>query len=235
WRSGALVEKREIPGYYLNITSYAEELLSGLEGLGWPERVKLMQQNWIGKSFGVRFAFTHDIKDADGQLIQDGKMYVFTTRADTIMGVTFCAVAAEHPLATHAAKTNPALAAFIEKCKQGSVIEADLATQEKEGMPTGLKVKHPLTGQEVEVWVGNSVLMTYGDGAVMGVPAHDERDFAFALKYKIAIKQVMAIDNQEFNATAWQDWYADKETVKAVNSGKYDGLGHADAVQAVAK
>ena len=235
WRSGALVEKREIPGYYLNITSYAEELLSGLEGLGWPERVKLMQQNWIGKSFGVRFAFTHDIKDAQGQLIQDGKMYVFTTRADTIMGVTFCAVAAEHPLATHAAKTNPALAAFIEKCKQGSVIEADLATQEKEGMPTGLKVKHPLTGQEVEVWVGNYVLMTYGDGAVMGVPAHDERDFAFALKYKIAIKQVMAMADQEFNATAWQDWYADKETVKAINSGKYDGLSHADAVQAVAK
>lgn len=235
WRSGALVEKREIPGYYLNITSYAEELLSGLEGLGWPERVKLMQQNWIGKSFGVRFAFTHEIKDAAGQLIQDGKMYVFTTRADTIMGVTFCAVAAEHPLATHAAKTNPALAAFIEKCKQGSVIEADLATQEKEGMPTGLKVKHPLTGEEVEVWVGNYVLMTYGDGAVMGVPAHDERDFAFALKYKIAIKQVMAIANQEFNATTWQDWYADKETVKAVNSGKYDGLSHADAVQAVAK
>ena len=235
WRSGALVEKREIPGYYLNITSYAEELLSGLDGLGWPERVKLMQQNWIGKSFGVRFAFTHEIKDAEGQLIQDGKMYVFTTRADTIMGVTFCAVAAEHPLATHAAKSNPALAAFIEKCKQGSVIEADLATQEKEGMPTGLRVKHPLTGQEVEVWVGNYVLMTYGDGAVMGVPAHDERDFAFALKYKIAIKQVMAMDNQEFNATAWQDWYADKETVKAVNSGKYDGLSHAEAVQAVAK
>ena len=126
WRSGALVEKREIPGYYLNITSYAEELLSGLDGLGWPERVKLMQQNWIGKSFGVRFAFTHEIKGADNQLIQDGKMYVFTTRADTVMGVTFCAVAAEHPLATHAAKNNPALAAFIEKCKQGSVIEADL-------------------------------------------------------------------------------------------------------------
>jgi leucyl-tRNA synthetase len=235
WRSGALVEKREIPGYYLNITSYAEELLSGLEGLGWPERVKLMQQNWIGKSFGVRFAFTHEIKDAENQLIQDGKMYVFTTRADTIMGVTFCAVAAEHPLATHAAKTNSALAAFIEKCKQGSVIEADLATQEKEGMPTGLKVKHPLTGQEVEVWVGNYVLMTYGDGAVMGVPAHDERDFAFALKYNIPIKQVMQMDGQTFDQSAWQDWYADKETVKAINSGKYDGLSHAEAVQAVAK
>ncbi len=234
WRSGALVEKREIPGYYLNITAYAEELLSGLEGLGWPERVKLMQQNWIGKSFGVRFAFTHDIKDDAGSLIQDGKMYVFTTRADTIMGVTFCAVAAEHPLATHAAKTNPALAAFIEKCKQGSVIEADLATQEKEGMPTGLKVTHPLTGEAVEVWVGNYVLMTYGDGAVMGVPAHDERDFAFALKYKIAIKQVMSIAGEIFDATKWQDWYADKEKVVAVHSGKYDGLSHAAAVDAVA-
>ena len=235
WRSGALVEKREIPGYYLNITAYAEELLTGLEGLGWPERVKLMQQNWIGKSFGVRFAFTHQIKDHAGQLIQDGKMYVFTTRADTVMGVTFCAVAAEHPLAMHAAKNNPALSAFIEKCKQGSVIEADLATQEKEGMSTGLKVTHPLTGEEVEVWVGNYVLMSYGDGAVMGVPAHDERDFAFALKYKITIKPVMAIDGQEFNASAWQDWYADKETVKAVNSGKYDGLSHSDGVRAVAK
>jgi leucyl-tRNA synthetase len=235
WRSGALVEKREIPGYYLNITAYAEELLTGLEALGWPERVKLMQQNWIGKSFGVRFAFTHQIKDDAGQLIQDGKMFVFTTRADTVMGVTFCAVAAEHPLALHAAKNNPALSAFIEKCKQGSVIEADLATQEKEGMPTGLKVTHPLTGAEVDVWVGNYVLMSYGDGAVMGVPAHDERDFAFALKYKIAIKPVMAIDSQEFNASAWQDWYADKETVKAVNSGKYDGLNHSDAVRAVAK
>lgn len=234
WRSGALVEKREIPGYYLNITAYAEELLSGLEGLGWPERVKLMQQNWIGKSFGVRFAFTHDIKDDTGSLIQDGKMYVFTTRADTIMGVTFCAVAAEHPLASHAAKTNPALAAFIEKCKQGSVIEADLATQEKEGMPTGLKVIHPLTGEAVEVWVGNYVLMTYGDGAVMGVPAHDERDFAFALKYNITIKQVMSIAGETFDATKWQEWYADKEKVVAVHSGKYDGLSHAQAVDAVA-
>jgi leucyl-tRNA synthetase len=234
WRSGELVEKREIPGYYLNITSYAEELLSGLEGLGWPERVKLMQQNWIGKSFGVRFAFAHEIKDNSGQLIQDGKMYVFTTRADTVMGVTFCAVAAEHPIATQAAKNNPALATFIEKCKRGSVIEADLATQEKEGMPTGLMVKHPLTGQDVEVWVGNYVLMSYGDGAVMGVPAHDERDFAFALKYKMAIKQVMQFEGQTFDSESWQEWYADKEKVKVVNSGKYDGLSHAQAVDAVA-
>jgi leucyl-tRNA synthetase len=120
WRSGALVEKREIPGYYFNITAYAEQLLSGLDDLGWPERVKTMQQNWIGKSHGVRFAFKHEIADAYGNFIQDGQLYVFTTRADTIMGVTFCAVAAEHPLATLAAKSNPALAVFIEKCKTGA-------------------------------------------------------------------------------------------------------------------
>ena len=205
WRSGALVEKREIPGYYLNITAYAEELLTGLDKLDWPERVKIMQQNWIGKSQGVRFAFTHQIKNDAGDLIGDGKMYVFTTRADTIMGVTFCAVAAEHPLASQAAKSNPVLAGFIEKCKTGSVIEADIATQDKEGMPTGFYVTHPITQEPIPLWVGNYVLMSYGDGAVMGVPAHDERDFAFALKYKIAIKQVMAMDGQTFNASAWQD------------------------------
>ena len=196
WRSGALVEKREIPGYYLNITAYAEELLNDLDGLGWPERVKLMQENWIGKSHGVRFAFTHDIRDANDALVQDGKMYVFTTRADTIMGVTFCAVAAEHPLATEAARRaslngNPALQAFIDKCKQGSVMEADMATMEKEGVDTGLFVTHPLTGEQVPVWIGNYVLMSYGDGAVMAVPAHDERDFAFAKKYKLPIKPVV--------------------------------------------
>ena len=197
WRTGALVEKREIPGYYLKITDYADELLSDLDELqGWPERVKLMQANWIGKSTGVRFAFKHDIAD-DGQLINDGKLWVFTTRADTIMGVTFCAVAAEHPLALHAARSNPELAAFIEKCKHGSVMEADMATMEKEGLPTGLFVTHPLTGKQVEVWVGNYVLMSYGDGAVMGVPAHDERDFAFAKKYGIEITQVIDAQSRD--------------------------------------
>ncbi|MBU3542239.1 leucine--tRNA ligase [Polynucleobacter sp. MWH-Loch1C5] len=235
WRSGALVEKREIPGYYLNITAYADELLSGLEGLGWPERVKLMQQNWIGKSFGVRFAFSHTIKDETNTLIGDGKLYVFTTRADTIMGVTYCAVAAEHPLAQAAAQNNPELQAFIEKCKQGSVIEADLATQEKEGMPTGLTVKHPLTGEAVPVWVGNYVLMSYGDGAVMGVPAHDERDFAFALKYQLPIKPVMHIDGETFDPTQWQDWYADKEKVTVINSQAFNGMTHSQAVDAVAQ
>ncbi|MDP2264043.1 MAG: class I tRNA ligase family protein, partial [Hydrogenophaga sp.] len=158
---------------------------------GWPDKVRLMQENWIGKSQGVRFAFPHQIADASGALIGDGKMYVFTTRADTIMGVTFCAVAPEHPLALHAAASNPALAAFIEECKSGGTTEAELATQEKKGMATGLFVTHPLTGAQVAVWVGNYVLMSYGDGAVMGVPAHDERDFAFAEKYRLEIKPVV--------------------------------------------
>ncbi len=236
WRSGALVEKREIPGYYLNITAYAEQLLTGLDDLGWPERVKTMQQNWIGKSRGVRFAFDHAIKNSAGELIQEGKLYVFTTRADTIMGVTFCAVAAEHPLATEAGRSNPELARFIEKCKTGSVIEADLATQEKEGMFTGLYVTHPLNKEPVPLWVGNYVLMSYGDGAVMGVPAHDERDFAFALKYHLPIKQVIALTGESpmFNPTQWDAWYAQKENAQCINSGKYDGLSVNDAVTAVA-
>ena len=232
WRSGAVVEKREIPMYYLGITKYAEELLNDLNGLGWPERVKIMQENWIGKSTGVRFAFPHQIKDADGGLIHDGKMYVFTTRADTIMGVTFVAVAPEHPMATAAAKNNPKLSAFIDECKAGGVAEADIATRDKEGMPTGLLVTHPLTQQQVPVWVGNYVLMSYGDGAVMGVPAHDERDFAFAKKYGLEIKQV--ISGPEFSTDAWQEGYADKSGGVCVNPGKYDGLNYEAAVNAVA-
>ncbi|WP_428715078.1 leucine--tRNA ligase [Uliginosibacterium sediminicola] len=235
WRTGAVVEKREIPGYYLAITQYADELLNDLDTLDqWPERVRLMQANWIGKSTGVRFAFPHEIKDETGTLINDGKLWVFTTRADTIMGVTFCAVAAEHPLATHAAKNNPELAAFIQKCKSGSVMEADMATMEKEGLPTGLFVTHPLTGEQVEVWVGNYVLMSYGDGAVMGVPSHDERDFAFAKKYGLTIKQVIAVAGKEFSTEAWQEWYGDKENGVCINSGKYDGLSYSAAIDAIA-
>ncbi|UHL65476.1 leucine--tRNA ligase [Paralcaligenes sp. KSB-10] len=236
WRSGALVEKREIPGYYLRITDYADELLDHVKsGLpGWPERVRLMQENWIGKSAGVRFAFTHDIKNDTGELIQDGRMYVFTTRADTIMGVTFCAVAPEHPLAMHAARGNPELAAFIEACKQGGTTEAELATREKEGMLTGLTVTHPLTGAQVDVWVGNYVLISYGDGAVMGVPGHDERDFAFAKKYRLPIRDVIAIDGKTYSTDAWQEWYGDKQQGHTVHSGKYDGLSTAAAVDAVA-
>ena len=238
WRTGAVVEKREIPGYYLKITDYAQELLDHVaNGLpGWPERVKLMQDNWIGKSEGVRFAFTHDIRDAAGQLIGDGRMYVFTTRADTIMGVTFCAVAPEHPLATHAAASNPSLAHFIEECKKGGTTEAELALKEKEGMRTGLQVRHPLTGEPVEVWVGNYVLITYGDGAVMGVPAHDERDFAFALKYQLPIKQVVSQPEAApaFDVTRWHESYAVKGSGVALNSGRYDGLSFKACVDAVA-
>jgi len=239
WRSGAPIEKREIPMYYLRITRYADELLAALDDLpGWPERVKIMQANWIGKSEGVRFAFTHEIADDAGHLIGDGRLYVFTTRADTIMGATFCAVAAEHPLAAQAARGNPQLAAFVEECKRGSVMEADLATMEKRGMPTGFAVTHPLTGTQVDVWVGNYVLLSYGDGAVMGVPAHDERDMEFAHKYGLPIRQVIAprdqASMQPFDATAWQPWYADKAIGVCVNSGKYDGLPYQAAVDAIA-
>ena len=241
WRSDALVEKREIPGYYFAITKYADELLANVADPdgpgylhGWPERVRLMQEHWIGKSEGLRFAFTHDIRDEKRQLIGDGRLYVFTTRADTIMGVTFCAVAPEHPLATHAAQTNPALTAFIDACVKGGTTEAALATKEKEGLPTGLAVTHPITGQAIEVWVGNYVLMGYGDGAVMGVPAHDERDFVFARKYRLRIKPVIDVAGQTYSIAGWQDWYADKQRGRCIDSGVLDGLGYKQAVDAVA-
>jgi leucyl-tRNA synthetase len=235
WRSGAPIEKREIPMYYVRITDYADELLDFVDNKlpGWPERVRTMQTNWIGKSVGVRFAFPHVIMDDAGELINEGKLYVFTTRADTIMGVTFCAVAPEHALAQHAAKNNPELAAFIAECKLGSVIEADMATMEKKGMPTGLFVTHPVSGEQVPVWVGNYVLITYGDGAVMGVPGHDERDFEFAKKYDLPIKQVVEVEGQEYSLDAWQEWYGDKEHGRTINSGKYDGLDYTAAVNAV--
>jgi leucyl-tRNA synthetase len=236
WRTGAVVERREIPGYYLKITDYAEELLDHVQHKlpGWPERVKLMQENWIGKSEGVRFAFPHTVRDFAGELIGDGRMYVFTTRADTIMGVTFCAVAPEHPLATHAARTNPKLARFIEDCKKGGTTEAELALREKEGMPTGLTVSHPITEEPIDVWVGNYVLMGYGDGAVMGVPGHDERDFAFALKYDLPIMQVVHVDGEEYDYQHWHDWYGDKERGVTVNSDIFSGFSYQDAVRAVA-
>ena len=229
WRSGAPIEKREIPMYYMQITAYAEELLAGLDQLdGWPEQVRLMQKNWIGKSTGVRFAFPYQL---DGEA---GRLWVFTTRADTIMGVTFCAVAAEHPLAAYAAARDPRVAAFVDECKRGGVAEADLATMDKKGMATGIFVSHPLSGEQVEVWIGNYVLMSYGDGAVMAVPAHDERDFAFAKKYGLSIKQVIAVPGETFSLDGWQEWYADKQRGACVNSGKYDGLACAEAIDAIA-
>jgi leucyl-tRNA synthetase len=227
WRTGALVEKREIPMYYLKITAYAEDLLAALDGLpGWPERVRAMQANWIGKSKGVRLGFPYNIEG------EQGVLRAFTTRADTIMGVTFCAVAAEHPLATRAAQKNAALAAFIEECRQGPAVEAELATQEKKGVPTGFVVRHPLTGEAVPVWVGNYVLMTYGDGAVMGVPAHDERDFEFAKKYDLPIKPVIDVGGRPYSLDAWQPWYA--EHGRCISSGPYDGMDFDAAIDAVA-
>ncbi len=229
WRSGALVERREIPQWFIKITDYAEELLDELDKMeGWPEKVRTMQRNWIGKSYGVRFAFPYELDGKQEQL------WVYTTRVDTIMGVTFCAVSADHPLAQYAAKENTELAAFIEECQQGSVAEADLATMEKKGMPTGISVTHPLTRKPVPVWVGNYVLSGYGEGAVMAVPAHDERDFHFAKSYGLAIHQVIGVEGETFSTDAWQGWYADKERGICVNSGKYDGLGYTEAVDAIA-
>jgi len=226
WRTGAVVEKREIPMYYLAITRYAEELLADLDKLPeWPERVRAMQANWIGKSVGVRFAFPYKL---DGR---EEKLWVFTTRADTIMGVTFCAVAAEHPLAGYAAGKDKKLAEFVEECQRGTVMEADLATIEKKGMPTGLNVTHPITGEPVPVWVGNYVLMGYGEGAVMAVPAHDQRDFEFAHKYGLPIKPVIKPKEVALESPL-QAAYV--EYGACFNSGKYDGLDYTAAVDAIA-
>jgi len=219
WRSGALVEKRDIPQYFMKITAYAEELLSDLDQLdGWPEQVKTMQRNWIGKSYGCEVAFP--------LLGQDGQLKVYTTRPDTLMGASYVAVAAEHALATQAALTNPDLAAFIAECKRGSVAEADLATAEKKGMATGLFVSHPLNGERLPVWVANYVLASYGEGAVMAVPAHDERDFEFASKYQLPIKAVIKQSDA--------DSLPMTEHGLLFNSGEFDGLNFAQASDAIA-
>lgn len=220
WRSGALVEKRDVPMYYFKITDYADELLEDLKLLEgkWPKQVLSMQHNWIGKSFGMELDFAYEI---DGK---SDKLTVFTTRPDTIMGVTYLAVAAEHPLAQYAARHNEAIAQFCAKCKQGSVAEADLAKAEKVGMDTGLVAIHPITGQAVPVWVANYVLMSYGSGAVMAVPAHDERDFEFANQYHLPIRQVIDVAGQAYDDAVWQDWYANKDDGICINSGVLDGL-----------
>jgi leucyl-tRNA synthetase len=227
WRTGAVVEKREIPMYFFRITAYAEDLLKALDDLpGWPEQVKLMQKNWIGKSEGVRIGFEYSLESKKNVL------WVFTTRADTLMGATFMAVAAEHPIAAFASQKNPELKAFVEECKKGAVMEADLAQIEKKGMPTGMFATHPLTGEKLPVWVGNYVLMGYGEGAVMGVPAHDERDYAFALRYKLPIKPVIRHPAGDRVDPPWKPEYA--EYGVCINSGKYDGLDFRRAVDAIA-
>ncbi len=237
WRSGALVEKRDIPMYFFRITAYAEELLNELDNLpGWPERVKTMQRNWIGKSFGVEIHFPLSPSPAGGR--GEGRegepepvLKVFTTRADTLFGVTYVAVAAEHPLAQQAAAGNPELATFINECKQGSVAEADMATMEKKGMDTGLKAFHPFTNGPVPIWVANYVLMGYGEGAVMAVPAHDERDFAFAQKYGLPIKPVIQPVDGELSQPL-QAAFVDHGIL--FDSGDFSGRTSAEAIDAMA-
>ena len=230
WRSGALIEKREIPMYYFKITAYAEELLSSLDELdGWPEQVKTMQRNWIGKSFGADIVFDYDV----ASIGIDGQLKVYSTRPDTLMGATYVAVAAEHPLAQRAAEGNAAIAAFIAECKAGSVAEADMATMEKKGVATGQFVIHPLTGDKLPVFVANYVLWGYGEGAVMAVPAHDERDFEFAHKYDLPIQPVYAGEGKDYDSGQWQAWYTDKDGLTTVNSGKYDNLDFSAAFDAI--
>ena len=214
WRSGAVVEKRDIPQYFMKITAYADELLADLDKLeGWPEQVKTMQRNWIGKSYGCEVEFP--------VVGSNGNLKVYTTRPDTLMGATYVAVAAEHALATQAAESNPALQAFIQECKMGSVAEADIATAEKKGMATGLFVQHPITGEQLPVWVANYVLISYGEGAVMAVPAHDERDFEFANKYSLPMKSVIKPKNGELESPL-KTAYTEHGVL--FNSGAFDGL-----------
>ncbi len=224
WRSGALVERREIPQWFIRITAYADELLDELDKMeGWPEKVRTMQRNWIGRSYGVHMDF--GIENAED------KLTIFTTRPDTLMGVTYVAVAAEHPLALKAAETDPALAAFIEECRQGGTSEAELETMEKRGMPLGLQAIHPVSGEAVPIYAANFVLMGYGTGAVMAVPGHDERDHAFAHKYGIPIRQVIhPKDGSEIDIQAAA--YIEKGVLK--DSGPFNDLSSEAAFDAIA-
>lgn len=224
WRSGALVERREIPQWFLKITDYAEELLNDIDKLEeWPEKVRTMQRNWIGRSKGVELDF-----QVDGR---EDKLTVFTTRPDTLMGVSYAAVAAQHPLALEAAVSNPEIQAFIDRCANTKVAEADMATMEKEGIDTGFRVIHPITGDLVPLWIANFVLMSYGSGAVMAVPGHDQRDWEFAQKYGLDIKQVIQPNNGgEIDLT--KEAFTEKGTL--VNSGEFDGLTSEAAFDAIA-
>jgi leucyl-tRNA synthetase len=227
WRCDSPVERKEIPQWFIRITDYADQLLDDLDDLEhWPEQVKTMQRNWIGKSSGVNMTF--DLSAAVGQ---HQSFDVYTTRPDTLMGVTYLTLATQHPIALEVAQNNPELAAFIADCQTQQVSEAEMATMEKRGMDTGISAVHPLTGETVPVWVGNYVLMDYGSGAVMAVPAHDQRDYEFAKKYQLEIKQVIAPANNE----PW-DLNTEAFTAKGllINSGNYDGLDFNAAFDAIA-
>jgi leucyl-tRNA synthetase len=223
WRSGALVERKEIPQWFIKITDYADELLADLDKLDeWPEQVKTMQRNWIGRSEGLEFAF--DLKD------REDKLSVYTTRPDTIMGVTYVAVASQHPLALEAAESNSEVKAFVAECKNNKVAEADMATMEKKGIPTGFTAIHPLSGEEVPVWTANFVLMDYGSGAVMSVPAHDDRDHEFAKSFQLPIKQVIAPNDGE-EIDIQERAFTDKGVL--VTSGDFTGLSSEEAFNAI--
>jgi len=232
WRSGALVERREIPQWFMKITDYADELLEEVDKLqGWPEQVRTMQRNWIGRSEGVELSFA---------VVDEAPLTVYTTRPDTLMGVTYVAVAAEHPLALKAAQSSTALQAFVNECKNVKVAEAELATMEKKGMDTGLKAIHPISGEAVPVYIANFVLADYGSGAVMSVPAHDQRDYEFAKKYGLPIKQVIFPVNDDANDKAndkiWdieQQAFTEKGVLK--NSAQFDGKTSAEAFEAIAQ
>ena len=226
WRSGALVEQREIDQWFIRITDYADELLDDLEHVDWPEQVKTMQRNWIGRSQGLEFSFE---RPGDAPRLE-----VYTTRPDTIMGITYVAVAAQHPIALEAAESNPEIAAFIESCSQMSVAEADLATAEKRGMDTGQTVMHPFTGEPLPIWIANFVLMDYGSGAVMAVPAHDQRDYEFAKAYGLPIQPVIKPVGDDPSYDLSQAAWCEKTGI-TVNSGEFDGLNFEQAFQAVAQ
>ncbi|MGY8891254.1 MAG: leucine--tRNA ligase [Pseudomonadales bacterium] len=232
WRSDALVERRELAQWFLKITDYAQELLDNLDGLdGWPDKIKTMQRNWIGRSTGVEMTFPlPQIDDVD----LDG-VTVYTTRPDTLMGATYLAVAPQHPLAKTAAAKNPVLAEFLTQCNQVKVAEADMAKMEKLGMDTGYIAAHPLTGEAIPVWVANFVLMEYGSGAVMSVPAHDQRDYEFAKKYGLPIKQVVApAADSEQDCDIAEAAYVSKNGV-LTNSGDFDGLNFDEAFKQIAE
>jgi leucyl-tRNA synthetase len=225
WRSGAIVEQREIDQWFLKITAYADELLEEVGRLeDWPQQVRTMQENWIGRSEGVEIKFP--------LVEKEGELEVFTTRPDTLMGVTYVAVAAQHPLAVEAAENKPELAAFIEECKHTKVAEADMATMDKKGMPTGLKVMHPLTGEEIPVWVANFVLMSYGSGAVMSVPAHDQRDWEFAKAYGLSIKQVIAPEDEKIEVNLEEAAFTEKGVL--VDSAEFSGKTSTEAFDLIA-
>jgi leucyl-tRNA synthetase len=233
WRCDTAVVRKEIPQWFIKITAYADQLLADLDQLdGWPEQVKTMQRNWIGRSEGVEIRF--DLQQAIAGIHH---VEVYTTRPDTLMGATYVSLAAEHPICLELARNNPQLHAFIADCKTSSVAEADMATMEKKGMYTGIDAIHPISGDNVPVWIANYVLMDYGSGAVMAVPAHDERDFAFANKYALPIRQVIASNHADdiFDSTHWQDWYARKSNTTTIDSAEFDGLDFQAAFNAIAK